>query len=63
MRDELYYKLAEVPGVARKIKKYRKKSKNNYLFLAYITPGIPLGFLKKKSSQFDAAIWSAIADK
>ena len=62
MREELYYKLAEVPGVARKIKKYRKKSIYNYLFLAYITPGIPLGFLKK-TSQFDAAIWSAIADK
>ena len=47
MCEELYHKLVEVPGVARKIKKIMEKKKLKSFFLAFITPGIPLSFLKK----------------
>ena len=39
--------LAEVPGVVREIKNLIKKE----FFLAYVTPGIPMGFLKKMSAN------------
>ena len=42
---QIYFTLAEMLGDARALKR-------NLRFLAFVTPGIPLGSLKKKFGQY-----------